>query len=47
MKAKDQLLVVVSLAPSNHSVLHVWESVIYNHFNESILLSFSCSGFIL
>jgi hypothetical protein len=31
IKANDQLLVVVSLAPSNPSALHVLESDIYDH----------------
>jgi hypothetical protein len=47
MKVKDQLLVVVSLAPSNLSVVQVLESAIYGHIDGSVLLSFSCSGFAL
>jgi hypothetical protein len=47
MKDKDQLLVVVSLAPLNYSALYVYELAIYVHFGASVLLSFSCSGFAL
>jgi hypothetical protein len=47
IKTKDQLLVVVSLAPSNSNVLHVSESAIYDHFDGSVLLSFSYSYFTL
>jgi hypothetical protein len=48
LESKDLFLVRVWYSDRAHPIsLVYYESVVYGHFDESVLLGFSCSGFAL